>query len=43
MLSFNLIIESWICCIGQCDCTYYDLGSGTGSEFLALGLESSWH
>lgn len=42
MLSFNLIAEFWIYCVGQCDCTYSDLGSGTGSEFLALDLESSW-
>ena len=43
MLSFNLTVESWICCVGQSDCTCYDLVSGTGNEFLALGVKSSWH
>lgn len=37
-LSSNLIVESWICCVGQHDCTYCDLENGTEREFLALGL-----
>lgn len=43
MMSFHVIAEPWMCSVGQRDCTCCDLGNGTGSEFLALVLESSWH
>lgn len=35
--SFNLIAQSWLSSVGQCYCTYCDLGNGPGNTFFSPG------